>query len=137
MCNGYLVLSVDEEQRKAVLLADQEVDYTAPTATDATNNDWQTAVATAMAAHELPKNISGSWRLPTIDEVEQFSKDERVVVWSNENYSPAFFCTCNGYFGWGLTSNKSGSYTLMQNDISKDVEFKATVVLRPVIDITY
>jgi len=139
MCNGYLVLSVDEEQRKATLLADQEVDYTAPTATDASAaDDWQSAVTTAMSAHELPKNINGSWRLPTLAEVEQFSVDKRVVVWSTEDYSPAFFCTCNGYFGWGLTKSKDGSYTVLTNDVSKDnISFKASIVLRPVIDITY
>lgn len=139
MCNGYLVLSVDEEQRKATLLADQEVDYTVPTATDASAaDDWQSAVTTAMSAHELPKNINGSWRLPTLAEVEQFSVDKRVVVWSTEDHSPAFFCTNDNNFGWGYTAFENESYVLKKSDVTKDkFAFKASIVLRPVIDITY
>ena len=133
MCNGYLVLSVDEEQRKAVLLADQEVDYTAPTATDATNDDWQAAVTAAMAAHELPKNISGSWRLPTAAEVEQFSIDTRVANWGSNTHSPVYFCLVDGKFGWGYTMREESSNVFYRNY----TPFNDTMVLRPVIDITY
>ena len=133
MCNGYLVLSVDEEQRKATLLADQEVDYTAPTATDATNDDWQAAVTAAMAVHELPKNISGSWRLPTLAEVEQFSKDDRVSDWGGNANSPVYFCIIDNKFGWGFTLLQDSEYVTKRNFSP----FKNSIILRPVIDITY
>lgn len=134
-CNGYYVVSVNENARTAVLLS-EFVLYDVP----ATPNDvpaWKAELEKQMAALKKPTNITGSWRLPTIDEVEIFTKDPNAVTFSEEGISAICFCEKENQLFWAYSLKKEdGSYEFNAPK-SAPTEFTNIVRLRPVIDITY
>lgn len=134
-CNGYYVVTVDDQKRTAVLLS-EKVSYT-PIDDVKDEAAWRAELESRMAVLDKPKNVViNSWRLPTLKEVEIFTKDPNAVTF-NDNISVVCFCENEaGKLGWAYSIRKSdGTY-----DFKKSTEtsnFTSNVRLRPVIDISY
>ncbi len=132
-CNGYYVVSVDETQRTAVLLAkEKRLEYIAPEE-DVPVSAWRAALIGPMAAVEKPINITSDWRLPTLEEVRIFTKDPQAVTFSSQGNSNYHFCDDNGIFKAARSHQTDTGYTLQQGSSG----FTSTNILRPVIDINY
>lgn len=134
-CNGYYVVSVDEQTRTAVLLS-EKVSYNAPAAGNEENQAlWREELEAQMADLDKPTNITGTWRLPTIAEVEIFTKDPQAVTFDSNGISAICFCeNGEGKLVWAYTQrNKDNTYTFVPGTI----HLTSNVRLRPVIDITY
>ena len=127
--NGYYAVSVDETNRKAVLLAKENLDFNRPT-----NDDWRTMINGKLAAYALPVNITGSWRLPTSAEVAVFSKDPQIATSINtKGFSKYYMYDDNGTLGWARTQKTYTEYNLQKSDVYNNDDAR----LRPVIDITF
>lgn len=88
----YYVVSVDEAQRRAVLLAKEDLTYTAP-AEGAASSVWQASFVAPMAALAKPAGAAGNWRLPTLDEVDIFARDTQVVSFNQSSGDTMnFYC---------------------------------------------
>lgn len=133
-CNGYYVVSVDEQAHKAVLLS-EKIAYNAPeNQSDATL--WRGELEKQMAALEKPAYITSNWRLPTVKEVEIFTKDLNAVSFTEDGYSPVCFCEDGeGNLVWAYTKRENEDYVF--NTSGAKTTFASNIRLRPVIDITY
>ena len=110
-CNGYYVVSVNEAQRQAVLLAKEKlIEYEAP-ATGAAASEWRAA----------------------LEEVGIFSKDTQMVTFSSEGRSKLYFCEDGGVLKRAQTHHTDNSDELNWSTTG----FTSTTRLRPVIDIEY
>lgn len=128
-CNGYYVVSVDETQRTAVLLAkEKRLEYIAPES-GATEAVWRAALTGPMAALDKPINITNDWRLPTLEEVSIFTMDPQAVTISSQGNSKGYFCEDDDDLEWG--QNQQDNFIWNTNG------FAAILYLRPVIDINY
>ena len=88
----YYVVSVDEAQRRAVLLAKEDLTYTAPVK-GAASSAWQASLVEPMAALAKPAGATGNWRLPTLDEVDIFARDTQVVSFNQSSGDTMnFYC---------------------------------------------
>ncbi len=130
--NDYYVILVDSKARSAVLLAKKSLTYTAPE--DQHNASlWEEAFVEPMAALEKPYNInSSSWRLPTSAEAEIFLRDQQVVNYSN-NETSAYFCKDYSTLKFAYIRLQNNTYVFN----SSSQIYMSTMLLRPVIDITY
>ena len=89
---NYYVVSVDEAQHRAVLLAKEDLTYTAP-AEGAASSVWQASFVAPMAALAKPAGAAGNWRLPTLDEVDIFARDTQVVSFNQSSGDTMnFYC---------------------------------------------
>ena len=133
---GYYVISVNEQEQTAVLLS-EHIPYNAPS--DLTEASlWRSEIEARMAALEKPANITNNWRLPTVKEVEIFTKDPNAVTFTEDGYSPVCFCEDDkGNLVWAYTKkdNENGTYTFVPS--GSNTTYKNNLRLRPVIDITY
>ena len=134
--NGYYIVSVNEQAQTAVLLS-EHIPYNAPS--DLTEASlWRSEIEARMAALEKPANITNNWRLPTVKEVEIFTKDPNAVTFTEDGYSPVCFCEDDkGNLVWAYTKkdNENGTYTFVPS--GSNTTYKNNLRLRPVIDITY
>lgn len=132
-CNGYYVVSVNEEKHKAVLLAKEEfVAYEAPEAGSAASV-WRATLIASMATIDKPINITNNWRLATLEEARIFTKDPQVVTFGSTGYSKGYFCEDDGILEWAQTHHTDNEDNLNWNTTG----FVASIRLRPVIDIEY
>ena len=129
----YYVVSVDDANRKAVLLSKAKVNFT----TTSYTQESSLLAAFVKPLAELAKPVGYSceeWRVPKESEVQIFSKDEKIVVFDDKGRSKSYYCL-----------NESGSLEqAFTKKISEtEFEFKTVgslgedVLLRPVITITY
>ena len=134
-CYGYYVVSVDAENRTAVLLNKNTVAYTAPAAgSDATQAEWIAAVTAPLTSVERPIGIStGSWRLPTLAEVSIFSKDANVATFKDDGTTGSYFCMDGETIKWAYCKRTGDNYEVK----SGTAKMSSIVNLRPVIDINY
>ena len=89
------------------------------------------ALETAMAAYELPTGVTGAWRLPTLEEAGIFTQDTQVVSFVGGK-SPSYFCLDDNVLNWAYTKKTDSTTELKYN-----TNYNSSVILRPVIDITY
>ena len=127
--NGYYAVSVDETTHKAVLMAKANIGYDDVSS----DGDWRKMINDLMAGLETPPNTTGSWRLPTKDEVAIFSKDTQIVTFDDKGQSKSYFCDDNGTLGWAYTQKNGSEYQLVYNTTN----FNRAIRIRPVIDITF
>ena len=130
--NGYYVVSVNETNSTAVLLAQSKVVYNAP-ASGSNAAAWLAALTGPMASLDKPIGVTNNWRLPTSAETEVFSKDPQIVTFSNEGYSTLFFCEDDGTLKCGWTTKSGNDYSFHWGDSG----FYSGITLRPVIDISF
>ena len=135
-CNGYYVVSVNEDARTAVLLSEWILYDIPADKTQGSAGLWKAEVEKQMAALEKPVNITGSWRLPTVDEVKIFTQDPQAVSYNQQGISAVCFCeNANKEFGWAYTKKKDETYEFISEVPAKG--FADYLRLRPVIDISY
>lgn len=131
-CNGYYVVSVDEQSRKAILLSGK-VSYEAPNE-GAAESVWRAELEARMAVLDKPGNVTNNWRLPTLEEVEIFTKDPNAVTFTEDGISVVCFCEDKGALTWAYTRKKDdGSYEFVRGNNRLEPQIR----LRPVIDISY
>lgn len=132
--NGCYVVSADEGSHTAVLLSEM-ISYDAP-ADGRDESAWRKELEKRMAALEKPINTANEWRLPTLQEVEIFTKDPNAVIYSETGTSPICFCEDAGKLLWAYTQKTDdGTYKFERS--SDTPNFTKSVRLRPVIDISY
>lgn len=131
--HDYYVVSVDQTSRKAVLLAKDNLAFTAPSETS--QSSWLGALNTAMSGLAKPVGLAcDDWRLPTFAEVNVFARDSQALA-LEEGAHVRLFCTKqNGALesAWVEKKLNTGAY-----DISETTVLIKDSFLRPVIDITY
>lgn len=133
MHDGYYVISVNETNRTAILLAKTHISYTAPgeKAADAPEADWIASFVTPMASLEKPFAAIGDWRLPTFAECSYFTADDTQVRVRNGASSAYLFMNDDG-LRWGQTTFKDEG-----NEFKSGGGYNSTIYLRPVIEVSY
>ena len=131
--HNYYVVSVDDANRKAVLLSKAKVNFT----TTSYTQESSLLAAFVKPLAELAKPVGYSceeWRVPEETEVEIFSKDEKIVVFGSNGCSALYYCF-----------SESGSLEQAYTKKISETEFQFRtapgltndMTLRPVINITY
>lgn len=131
--HNYYVVSVDDANRKAVLLSKAKVNFT----TTSYTQESSLLAAFVKPLAELAKPVGYSceeWRVPEETEVEIFSKDEKIVVFGSNGCSALYYCF-----------SESGSLEQAYTKKISETEFQFRtapgltndMTLRPVITITY
>ena len=133
MHDGYYVISVNEANRTAIVLAKTHISYTAPgeKAADAPEADWIASFAAPMASLEKPFAAIGDWRLPTFAECSYFTADATQVRVRNGASSAYLFMNDDG-LRWGQTTFKDEG-----NEFKSGGGYNSTIYLRPVIEVSY
>lgn len=133
MHDGYYVISVNETNRTAIVLAKTHISYTAPgeKAADAPEADWIASFVTPMASLEKPFAAIGDWRLPTFAECSYFTADATQVRVRNGASSAYLFMNDDG-LRWGQTIFKDEG-----NEFKSGGGYNSTIYLRPVIEVSY
>jgi hypothetical protein len=133
MHDGYYVISVNEANRTAILLAKTNISYTAPgeKAADAPEADWIASFVAPMASLEKPFAAIGDWRLPTFAECSYFTADATQVRVKNGASSAYLFMNDDG-LRWGQTVFKDEG-----NEFKSGGGYNSTIYLRPVIEVSY
>ena len=133
MHDGYYVISVNEANRTAILLAKTHISYTAPgeKAADAPEADWIASFVTPMASLEKPFAAIGDWRLPTFAECSYFTADATQVRVRNGASSAYLFMNDDG-LRWGQTTFKDEG-----NEFNSGGGYNSSHYLRPVIEVSY
>ena len=129
--HDYYVVSVDQTNHQAVLLAKEDVTYE-KAGKNATNADWLIIVNSAIAKVEKPVGLTcDDWRVPTLAEAKVFVQDPSVVT-PIQSYS-YYCCLIGEKLGWLRYSlSETGELVLESNS-----SFGSVTPLRPVINITY
>lgn len=131
--HDYYVVSVDQTSRKAVLLAKDNLAFTAPSG--AGQESWLGALNTAMSGLAKPDGLAcDDWRLPTFAEVEVFARDSQALALEEGTPVRLFCIKQNGELESARVEKKrnTGAY-----DISESPALTEDCFLRPVITITY
>lgn len=133
MHDGYYVISVNEANKTAIVLAKTHISYTAPgeKAADAPEADWIASFVTPMASLEKPFAAIGDWRLPTFAECSYFTADATQVRVRNGASSAYLFMNDDGLC-WGQTTFKDEG-----NEFKSGGGYNSTIYLRPVIEVSY
>jgi hypothetical protein len=131
----YYVVSVDEAQRRAVLLAKEKLTYTAPTEADAASSAWLASFVEPMAALAKPDGAMGNWRLPTLQEVNIFIRDTQVVSFNQESGNTVNFYCLNeeGVLYWAYMHRYENGTELRTGTEG----FKQGIRLHPVIEVAF
>ena len=133
MHDGYYVISVNEANRTAIVLAKTHISYTAPgeKAADAPEADWIASFVAPMASLEKPFAAIGDWRLPTFAECSYFTADATQVRVRNGASSAYLFMNDDG-LRWGQTVFKDEG-----NEFNSGGGYNSSHYLRPVIEVSY
>lgn len=133
MHDGYYVISVNETNKTAIVLAKTHISYTAPgeKAADAPEADWIASFVTPMASLEKPFAAIGDWRLPTFAECSYFTADATQVRVRNGASSAYLFMNDDG-LRWGQTTFKDEG-----NEFKSGGGYNSSHYLRPVIEVSY
>ena len=133
MHDGYYVISVNETNRTAIVLAKTHISYTAPgeKAADAPEADWIASFVAPMASLEKPFAAIGDWRLPTFAECSYFTADATQVRVRNGASSAYLFMNDDG-LRWGQTVFKDEG-----NEFNSGGGYNSSHYLRPVIEVSY
>jgi hypothetical protein len=136
---GYYVVSADASTHKVVLLSKNNVNYTAPAEragdNGTTDADWLNSFVTPMANLAKPylATETDNWRLPTLEECKNFSKNtDYVMSYDENNKSPYYFFLESNILYWGMTKMVNN-----EPQFNYNTPYSKAVFLRPVIDITY
>ena len=125
---GHLVLSVDESTHTA-LVRSKSIKYTAPTAANATESAWLTALNTAMSTVEKPEGAIGNWRIPTVAETTLFVLNPALST-GDESYF--YFCLDGNVLEWIRAVNLQST-----PETQLGTNYNSSVYLRAVINISY
>lgn len=132
---GCFVVSVDETNHKAVLLSPTEE----PCSTGGDDpRDWMAFINTKLDSWTSVSGVSGTWRLPTITEVNAFAFDsdflEGVSI-DTQKWKALFFSSETTLKAVKYTAKADGTF---KTEVKVDNnDFNQTFFIRPVIDITF
>lgn len=132
---GCYVVSVDETNRKAVLLSPTEENNYKTKMNIKGYDDWRTCPKEELKNWPSVESVTGTWRLPTYAEVEKFAKMPGVIDLSNKP-STGFNIFYSNLTDWMRAKIKNSANGIKVSADSTG-EMSDTDILRPVIDITY
>lgn len=131
---GCYVVSVNEANHTAVLLSPTEGDNIIAIKSQNNYEDLEACLNGELRNWPLVEGISGSWRLPTFDEIESFGRNSNAI-------DPARIASTTGIYIITGYSSYVRIYMNSNNNISiknyENSQLTNTYILRPVIDITY
>lgn len=137
-CNGYYVVTVNDNQRTAVLFSPARVAYDSP-ADESSPEAWKQAFIAPMEALNKPINANcGNWRLPTVDEAKLILQDPNAIGFTDGPpfHSATIFCLDGDVLNWAeVLTDDYKTYTF--NKGATGFTSSLYLYLRPVIDITY
>lgn len=130
----YYVVSVDEAQRRAVLLAKEDLTYTAQVE-GAASSAWLASFVKPMAELAKPAGATGNWRLPTLGEVDIFARDTQVVSFNQSSGNTVnFYCLDEKEeLCWAFIHRGDNGTELMWGKSG----FVERMRLRPVIEVAF
>lgn len=130
--NGYYAVTVDEANRRAVLFGMNVVPYEAP-AGGSDNATWKAALQSKLTTWEKPVGINGNWRLPTLEEASIIIRDPQVVTVHDTGNTMTMWCLDGDELKWAYGQTVNNNLTIQTGNSN----FRSSIFLRPVIDITY
>lgn len=130
---GCYVVSVNSEAKTAVLLSPTErTDYSVGN-NDYNATEWLNLLHTELLSWPSIEGITGSWRIPTLDEIELFAQPAGVVSGWSQAEERFFFCMENSSLKVVKIKNSNTTAKIMGTTVA----FNESSILRPVIDISY
>ena len=130
---GCYVVSVNSDAKTAVLLSPTE-----GTSYDVGNNDhdateWLNLLSTKLQSWPSIEGITGSWRIPTIEEIQLFAQPAGIINDIGQGKDKYFFCMDSSVLKLIIIKNSAGT----AKNVGTNTAFNESSVLRPVIDISY
>ena len=132
---GCYVVSVDETNRKAVLLSPTEGSGYS-TKVDNSNITLLECLQSDLRSWPSVDGITGTWRLPTYPEVEIFAKIPEVIELLNLPKA-GLYLFCSNLTDWKRAKIIDSTNGIKVSEVGSNVAVDDKNVLRPVIDITY
>ena len=127
--NGYNVVSVDEDNNTAVLLAQTVISYGNP---EGDKDVWQQALTTAMAGLAKPSGVTNNWRIPTKEEIDIILQNSSWAPLDTNGNTSSLFCLDGENLKWASAHYANETYTMSYGGgLSNSIYFW------PVIDINY
>ena len=126
---GCYVVSVDETNRKAVLLSPTGRDGFVETTTVAVS----AKIEEALSAWPAISGLSGTWRVPTIEEVQVFALSSDLMDGVENLKSKRLFCYSESQLSSTVIMKKETGIEVKQPTFNCGSLF----ILRPVIDISF
>lgn len=128
---GCYVVSVNSNAKTAVLISPTDGTYSV-SGSDPTN--WLNRLNTELLSWPSVDGVIGSWRIPTLTEIENIAAFPAAFNIKN-NVNTNFFCFVNSEL-MAVQLNKKETYVTVKSDDLK-TEFGQGTHLQPVIDISY
>lgn len=128
---GCYVVSVNSDAKTAVLLSPTEGTGYYVDGLNATT--WLNYLNTVLLTWPAVEGVSGSWRIPTLEEIQLFAQPAGIVSDIGQAESKYYFCIENSVLKIAPVKNRDGEATIMNTTTG----FNDTRILRPVIDISY
>lgn len=125
------VVSVDSEAKTAILLSPTEGTGYNVDGLNATT--WLNYLNAVLLTWPAVEGISGSWRIPTLEEIQLFAQPTGIVSDIGQAESKYYFCMENSVLKIAPVKNRDGEATIMNTTTS----YNDTRILRPVINISY
>jgi hypothetical protein len=130
---GCYVVSVNSDARTAVLLSPTERTGYSVGESNYNATDWLNLLNTELQSWPSIEGITGSWRIPTLEEIGLFAQPAGIVIGWSQAEERFFFCMENSSLKVAPIKNSNGT----ANVGSTITSFNNTRFLRPVIDISY
>ena len=129
---GCYVVSVDSDAKTAVLLSPTE--GTGYTVEGYNATEWLNHLNTELSNWPSVEGVSGSWRIPTVEEIRLFVQPAGIVIDLEQGKSKYFFCMENSALKIVGVKNSAGVANV-EGDTGTG--YNSTRILRPVINISY
>ena len=130
---GCYVVSVKSEANTAVLLSPTERTGYSVGNDDHNATEWLNLLSTELQAWSSVEGITGSWRIPTLEEIQSFAQPAGIINDIGQGKDKYFFCMENSALRVVPIKNSNGT----TNVGTANTSFNSTRFLRPVIDISY
>jgi len=130
---GCYVVSVDETNRTAVLLSPTERSGFSVGNSNYNAAEWLNCLNTALLTWASVDGISGTWRIPTLEEIQSFAQPANIVEGIAQRGKKSFFCLDASNLKVAYFINKDG----IAEFESTNTGFNDSRYLRPVIDVSY
>ena len=130
---GCYVVSVNSEAKTAVLLSPTERTGYSVGSNNYNAADWLNLLNTELQSWPSIEGVTGSWRIPTLEEIELFAQPAGVINDIGQADTKSFFCMENSALKVVKIRNSNKTAT----NAGVNTAFNESSILRPVIDISY
>ena len=131
---GCYVVSVNPDAKTAVLLSPTEGTGYSAGYNNYNATDWLNLLNTELQAWSSVDGITGSWRIPTLEEIQLFAQPAGIVSNIESGTYAFFFCMEASALKVVKINNSNGTARIYP---TTSTAFNQSSILRPVIDISY